>query len=117
MNLGAIALPVGVRLEGAYNGLGAKNGGGDIRIITGTANAIFNLGTHPSRLTRIVAFLMGGSAPGATWLEHVMIRDRAAAREQVGRMLAWTAERIVLAHGEIIQSGGTEVIRKAYAWL
>ena len=44
VNLGAIALPVGLRFEGAYNGLGLKNGAGDLRIITGTANAIFNLG-------------------------------------------------------------------------
>ena len=80
-------------------------------------DAIFNLGTHPSVVTRIVAFLMGGSEPGATWLERVMVRDRAAARDQVDRMLAWNAERIVLAHGDIIPTGGTEVIRKAYAWL
>ena len=80
-------------------------------------DAIFNLGTHPSLLTRAVAFLMGGSKPGATWLERIMIRDRVAARAQVDRMLAWDAERIVLAHGDIIQTGATDVIRKAYAWL
>ncbi len=80
-------------------------------------DAIFNLGTHPSLLTRIVSFLMGGSEPGATWLEHIMIRRRADAREQVDRMLAWDAERIVLAHGDMIPTGAREVIRKAYAWL
>lgn len=44
LNLGAPAVPVGVRLEASYNGLGYKGGGGDVRILTGTANAIFNLG-------------------------------------------------------------------------
>lgn len=80
-------------------------------------DAIFNLGTHPSPLTRVVSFLMGGREPGATWLERIMIRNRGAAREQIGRMLAWNAERIVLAHGDIIPSGGRAVLERAYAWL
>jgi len=81
------------------------------------ADLIFNLGTHPSRLTRIVAFLMGSRKPGATLLEHVIIRNRRAAREQVDRMLAWDFDRIVLAHGPIIETGGREVVRRAYAWV
>jgi hypothetical protein len=55
LNLGSTAAPIGVRLEGAYNGLGYKGGGGDVRIITGTANAIFNLGT-----TRDAPYIIGG---------------------------------------------------------
>ncbi|UCE86752.1 MAG: DUF4336 domain-containing protein [Deltaproteobacteria bacterium] len=81
------------------------------------ADAIFNLAHHPSRLTRVVARLVGNGKPGATWLERALIRDRAAAREQVDRMLAWNADRIVLAHGDIIERGGHEILRRAYAWL
>lgn len=55
LNFGAPVVPVGVRLEGAYNGLGYKGGGGDIRIMSGTANAVFNLGT-----TREAPYLIGG---------------------------------------------------------
>ncbi|MEP6992567.1 MAG: hypothetical protein ABJA80_16655 [bacterium] len=44
LNLGAPIVPVGARLELGYSGLGYKAGGGDVRIISGTANAIFNLG-------------------------------------------------------------------------
>ncbi|MEP6999954.1 MAG: hypothetical protein ABI969_05720 [bacterium] len=55
LNFGAPVVPIGVRLEGAYNGLGYKGGGGDIRIISGTANAVFNLGT-----TREAPYLIGG---------------------------------------------------------
>jgi hypothetical protein len=80
-------------------------------------DAVFNLYTHPSLLTRLSAVVMGATKPGATWLEHVMIRRRAEARAQVDRMLAWNAERIVLAHGDMIPTGGTEVLRRAYAWL
>jgi hypothetical protein len=81
------------------------------------ADAIFNLARHPSRLTRLVALLMGNREPGATRLERWLIRDRAAARAQVERMLAWRPERIVLAHGPCIESGASEVLRRAYAWL
>ncbi|MDB4998655.1 MAG: hypothetical protein JWM74_6087 [Myxococcaceae bacterium] len=78
---------------------------------------IFNLATHPSALTRAVATLMGQRAPGATLLERVMIRNRVAAREQIGRIVAWGAERIVLAHGDIIASNGSAVVERAYRWL
>ena len=44
LHLGGTVLPVGVRLEGAYNGLQLKDIGGDVRIISATANAIFNVG-------------------------------------------------------------------------
>jgi hypothetical protein len=81
------------------------------------ADAIFNLASHPSRLTRTVARLIGSREPGATWLERWLIRDRAAARAQVDRMLAWPIERIVLAHGALIETGGRDVLRRAYAWL
>jgi hypothetical protein len=81
------------------------------------ADLIFDLANHPSRLTRVVARLIGNREPGGTFLEHLLIRDRAAAREQVDRMLAWKADRIVLAHGDIVETGGHEVLRRAYAWL
>lgn len=64
-----------------------------------------------------MVFPMGSRKPGATLLEHVIIRNRKAAREQVDRMLAWDFDRIVLAHGGIIETGGREVVRRAYAWL
>lgn len=78
---------------------------------------IFDLANHPSRLTRFVTRMMGQKEPGATWLERVLIRDRKRAREQVERIQAWNAERIVLAHGNIIDRGGGDVVRRAYQWL
>lgn len=81
------------------------------------ADAIFNLSEHPSRLTRFVALLLWNRKPGATWLERLMIRDRASARQQVDRMLAWSPERILLAHGQCVEQDATAVLREAYAWL
>jgi hypothetical protein len=80
-------------------------------------DALFNLSTHSSRFTRAVAALLANREPGATWLEHLMIRDRKAARDQVDRMLAWDIERVVLSHGEMLANGGHEALRRAYAWL
>jgi len=80
-------------------------------------DALFNLRHHRSRLTRLVAVALGNREPGATWLEHLMMRDRKRAREQVDRMLAWDIERIVLSHGALVERDGREVLRRAYAWL
>jgi hypothetical protein len=45
LNFGALLLPVGARLEGAYNGFNHKNSiSGDTRIMSATANATFGLG-------------------------------------------------------------------------
>jgi len=82
-------------------------------------DAVFNLSTHPSPLTRAVSFFltMGTREAGATFLEHLMIRRRDDARAQIDRMIAWNAERIVLSHGDMIPTGATDLLRRAYAWL
>lgn len=82
-----------------------------------SSDFIFNLATHASGLTRAVAFLLGQRAPGTTILERLLIGNRSAAREQIGRIAAWGAGRIVLAHGDVITTGGSDVVRSAYAWL
>lgn len=81
------------------------------------ADALLNLRHHPSRATRLVALLMWNRAPGTGYLEYVAVRNRKAAREQVDRMLAWDIERIVLAHGQLIERDGERVLRNAYDWL
>ena len=81
------------------------------------ADLLFDLSRHPSRLTRLVARILRNRDVGTTWLEPLIIRDRAAGREQVDRMLGWDVERIVLSHGDLVATGGREVLRRAYAWL
>ena len=48
LNVNSSGLPVGLKIEGAYNGLQLRGPGGDVRIITGTANAVFNVGKTPN---------------------------------------------------------------------
>ncbi len=87
---------------------------------TGTmicADALLNLSEHPSLGTRIAARLMANNAPGKGWLEYFAVQRWADARSEVEQMLKWPIERIVLAHGSLVPSGGREALRHAYAWL
>ncbi len=82
-----------------------------------TADALLNLSEHPSRSTRVVARLMGNTAPGKGWLEWtIAVKDKTLCRAQVDRMLRWDIDRIVLAHGGLVERGGREILRTAYAW-
>lgn len=80
-------------------------------------DALLNLSTHPSRLTRGVALLMANTAPGKGYLERVAVGSRSAARREASRILEWDVEGIILAHGGVVRSDGRRVFRDAYAWL
>jgi len=81
------------------------------------SDALLNLSEHPDAKTRLVARLTGNGAPGFGWPERFMIRDRRLARRQVDRMLEWDIDKIVLAHGTLVEHDGREVLRRAYSWL
>jgi hypothetical protein len=81
------------------------------------ADALLNLAVHGSASTRFVAKLMGNSAPGVGHLERFMIRDRALARRQADRILAWDIDKVALAHGGLVEGDGHAVMKHAYAWL
>lgn len=80
------------------------------------SDLLFNLGPDTPALTR-AAMWAGGGHPGpcCTLLERVMMQ-RAAARVDLERILAWDFDRVVLAHGDVVEEGGHEAMRRAYAW-
>lgn len=80
-------------------------------------DALLNLSTHPSRMTRAVARLMANTAPGKGWLERIAVTDHRLGRRQVDRILDWDIDRISLAHGALVERDGREVLREAYRWL
>jgi hypothetical protein len=55
--------------------------------------------------------------PGLTRDQRLAFRDRAAARASAERILGWEFERIVLAHGRLIERGGKQVFARAMDWL
>ena len=69
-------------------------------------------------LTRLVMRLMGiYERPGVPLHIRVGFRDKAAGRASLERVLCWDFDRIVLAHGLVVETGGKAVLREAYSFL
>lgn len=78
----------------------------------------FNIGPSSPPLTRL-AFRLGGTYGrlSPTLLERILVRDRAAFRQSLERILAWPFERVVVAHGEVSETGGREDLIRSYSWV
>ena len=46
-----------------------------------------------------------------------LIRDRSALRQSIDKILDWDFNRVIVAHGDILESGGPDALREAYAFL
>jgi hypothetical protein len=82
------------------------------------SDLVFHIDADSPFPARLVSRLMGGygrCAPSA--LERFLVRDRTAARRAFERILAWDFDRIVMAHGRVLESGGREALRRGYHWL
>lgn len=78
----------------------------------------FNLGREAPLATRLAFRVLGGYGRlSPTLLEKVMIRDREAARASMERILAWDFDRVVVTHGDVLETGGREALRAGYRWL
>jgi len=78
----------------------------------------FNFGPRAAAPTRLLMKLLRSYGRfGPSTLDPWLIRDRRAARQSLERILAWDFDRIVVAHGEVLESGGREALRHGYAWL
>ncbi len=78
----------------------------------------FNIGASSPRLTRI-AFRLAGTYErlSPTLLERILVRDRPAFRDSLERILDWPFDRVVVAHGDVCESGGREELTHGYAWV
>jgi hypothetical protein len=79
------------------------------------ADLIENFETSPHWPTR--AYLkLGGihGKPGLCRPLRTVFRDKKRARRALDRILSWDFDRIVLAHGDILESGGNETLHGAY---
>jgi hypothetical protein len=83
-----------------------------------TCDLAFNFGPSAPLGTRIMmSLIMSYGRFGPTKLDPLLIRDRAAARASLQRILAWDFDRVVVAHGDVLERGGRELLRQGYAWL
>ena len=55
--------------------------------------------------------------PGAPREWRLTFTNRKAARAALARILAWRPEQVVMAHGEIVRTGGSAFIRNSFRWL
>lgn len=82
------------------------------------ADVIENFETSPHWPTRLYLKLGGiHGKPGLSRGLRPIFRDKKRARRSIDEMLSWDFDRIVLAHGDIIETGGREALRDAYTWL
>jgi hypothetical protein len=78
----------------------------------------FNFGPRAHPVTRLAMRLLRSYGRfGPSRLDPLLIRDRRAARQALERILAWDFDRVVIAHGEVLESGGPDALRAGYAWL
>jgi hypothetical protein len=82
------------------------------------ADLCFNFGAPRSAWEALLqrANRMRGFGPSRV-MRLALIRDRGAFRESIARISAWDFERIVLAHGDLVERGARRAWRDAWAWL
>lgn len=78
----------------------------------------FNIQASSPALTRAVFSVVGRYGRVApTLLERLGVRDRVAFRRSLERILAWPFERVIVAHGEVSETGGRQELIDGYRWL
>jgi Domain of unknown function (DUF4336) len=78
----------------------------------------FNVGSSSPPLTRLVFRLLqayGRVSPSL--LERLFVRDRAVFRRSLERIVEWPFERVVVAHGQVSETGGREELVRGYSWV
>lgn len=77
----------------------------------------FNFRSEAPWLTRWIMRAMGAfPGPRVTLLEKLGM-NRAVARQEIRRLLELDFDRIVLAHGALIPSGGRQTLESVFRWL
>ncbi len=76
---------------------------------------VFNFRRSDHWPTRLLLRINNGYGRfGPTRLMRSQIKDGAALRGSLDRVLEWDFERVVVSHGEVLESGGPEALRCAF---
>lgn len=78
----------------------------------------FNVGPSSPARTRL-AFRVAGAYGrlSTTLVERLLVRDRAAFRRSLERILEWPFSRVIVAHGSVLEEDGRAALALAYAWV
>jgi Domain of unknown function (DUF4336) len=78
----------------------------------------FRIGESAPAPMRAVARAMGRYEQlSPTPMFRLGLRNKTAARRSVDRILDWDFDRVVVGHGDMLEAGGRDALREAYAWL
>lgn len=78
----------------------------------------FHIGPEAPAPTRLFIRLTGRYGELApTVVERLLTRDRSAFRASLERILAWPFERVIVAHGTILERDGRGALARGYDWL
>lgn len=82
------------------------------------ADLAFNLGPDgPAWFALLMRAYGAWNRFGPTRMTRLMMRDKAAVRASLDRILAWGFERIIVGHGRNVEAAARRVFREAYAFL
>jgi glyoxylase-like metal-dependent hydrolase (beta-lactamase superfamily II) len=77
------------------------------------ADLVFNFGEDAPRWTKFLArhFMRLPNLSGMSLAFRLMIRDKTAFLRSIAEVMRWDFDRVIVGHGEIIETGGKERIR------
>ncbi len=79
---------------------------------------VFNVPHEKRGPARLFYWLVGAAGRfGPHRVVRLGIRDRAAARRSLDALLAWDFDRVVMSHGDVLEVGGKDRLRDAFAFL
>lgn len=84
-------------------------------IITDSA---FNFDRSFPLVTQLAARVIGSyKVLKPSWLEKIAIQDKHLLRKSIERILTWDFQRIIMAHGQIVDSDAKQQLSAGYRWL
>lgn len=84
-------------------------------IITDSA---FNFDSTFPTITKIAARLFGSyQVLKPSWLEKIAVKDQEQLEKSIDKILEWDFQRIIMAHGSIIENNAKLQLSEGYRWL
>jgi hypothetical protein len=78
----------------------------------------FHFGPENSWETRLVGKILGGyQSLQPTLLEKWCLKDRSGVERSIRKVLEWDFDRVIMAHGSIIETNGKSMLKAGYEWL
>jgi hypothetical protein len=79
---------------------------------------VFNVSASRPWGVPVLAKMLGvGGGFGPSRLGRWLIRDQQAVRESLGHILRWKFDRLILAHGDVVETGGYRKLRDAFGFI